>query len=82
MRLGDQRKPLRKWQLTRELFSGIGPARQSRKKNNLGRGNKQVWMWDRSWCAVGLEISPVWDFPGGLVVKTTFSQCRGHRFDP
>ena len=32
-------------------------------------------MWDRSWCAM-------WDFPGGLVVKTLCSQCRGHGFDP
>ena len=22
-----------------------------------------------------------WDFPGGPVVKTLCSQCRGHRFD-
>ena len=82
MRLGDQRKPLRKWQLTQELINGIGSARQSRKKNNLGRGNKQVWMWDTPWCAVGLERNPAWDFAGGLVVKTPCSQCRGHGFYP
>ena len=23
-----------------------------------------------------------WDFPGGPLVKTSGSQCRGHRFDP
>ena len=23
-----------------------------------------------------------WDFPGGPVVKTQCSQCRGHGFDP
>ena len=23
-----------------------------------------------------------WDFPGGPVVKTPHSQCRGHGFDP
>ena len=24
----------------------------------------------------------LWDFPGGLVVKTLGFHCRGHRFDP
>ena len=23
-----------------------------------------------------------WDFPGGLVVKTSYFHCRGHGFDP
>ena len=27
-------------------------------------------------------IKQYWDFPGGPVVKTLCSQCRGHGFDP
>ena len=23
-----------------------------------------------------------WDFPGGPLIKTLSSQCKGHRFDP
>ena len=30
----------------------------------------------------GVSFPLSWDFPGGPVVKTTCSQCRGLRFDP
>ena len=33
-------------------------------------------------CKMGLIKVPSWDFPGGPVVKTPRSQCRGPGFDP
>ena len=48
-----------------------------------------VWFprWDWCWCVMHthtLKEEKVydWDFPGGPVVKTLCSQCRGHSFDP
>ena len=31
---------------------------------------------------IRIEISLTWDFSGGPEVRTSSSQCRGHRFDP
>ena len=47
--------------------------------------SRGIWLQVSKSDSAGLHKEkywPLWDFPGGPVVKTLCFQCRGHGFDP
>ena len=66
--------------------SPSGRSQKERKAKGNGQkpgpGRLQVVLKFHCFSLQALQLKDCWDFPGGAVVKTLRSQCRGPGFDP
>ena len=60
----------------------LSKASHTSPPNRKGAGNVEAQMECLLSMNVSVKSTPHRDFPSGLVVKTSRSQCRGHGFDP